>query len=142
MSVLSMLWRTLFCLSLVAAYAPTTHAQAYPNPQVPAAVGPKDYSQKAFNKIRPGSMLRSGPAEVPWVIVDLNGALGHHRDLEMTKHYARMAQMDVLADIMDKNNLSSFAERLETVRRKEMERFFDAMQEIRMRIITRSDDGR
>lgn len=130
--------RMLFWGWLVFGSAKELRAQAYPS----APIGPRDYSQKAFNKIRPGSMLRSGPADVPLVIVDLNGVLGHRRDLEMTKHYARMAQMDVLAEIAEKNTLSGFEERLETTRRKEMERFFDAMQEIRMRIITRTDDAR
>jgi hypothetical protein len=104
-------------------------------------MGPRDYTQRAANKLRPGSLLRSEGAEVRTVLVDLRGAWGKQQDAEVATHYTRMAEMDVIAELSLKHHDVAVAERVETVRRSETERFFVAMQQIRMRAAPAPTEG-
>jgi hypothetical protein len=62
---------------------------------------------------------------------DLRGELERRRDAEMAKHFTRMAELDVIADLAEKAHDFTLAERVEEIRRKETGRFRDAMQELK-----------
>lgn len=117
--------------------APVTAAN--PTPALSdAELGPRNYTQRGANKIRQGSLLKAEGADVKTVYVDLQGDLGHRRDQELQTHYSRLAEMDFIAELAAKSHNVALAERLETSRRKEVERFFGVMQEIRVRAMPKS----
>jgi hypothetical protein len=68
---------------------------------------------------------------------DLRGDLERRRDTEMIKHFSRMAELDVIADLAEKAHDLTLAERVEEVRRKETGRFRDAMQELKVLVARR-----
>jgi hypothetical protein len=111
-------------------------------PAADADLGPRNYTQRAANKLRPGSLIKSEGAEVRAPYIDLAGALGRRRDDELEKHYARLAEMDVIAELAVKHRDVALAERVENVRRKETERFFVVMQEIRVNAMPRAPEER
>lgn len=120
-------------LALSAVSAPTIAAYAAPAPSLGEAdLGPRNYTQRGANKLRQGSLLKAEGAEVKTVYVDLQGELGHRRDRELQTHYSRLAELDYIAELAAKAHKVALAERLETTRRKEVERFFGVMQEIRV----------
>lgn len=128
------------CIALFVAgiWAPA-HAAVPAAPSLSEAeLGPRNYTQRGANKIRQGSLLRAEGAEVKTVYVDLQGDLGHRRDQELQTHYSRLAEMDFIAEIAVKSHNVALAERLETTRRKEVERFFGVMQEIRVRAMPKA----
>lgn len=88
--------------------------------------GQRSYSQHAFTKIRPGSMLHANEPfpEAP----DLRSDLERRRDAELTKHFSRMAELDVIAELAEKAHRVSLQEKVEEVRRKESQRNHEVMQ--------------
>lgn len=62
---------------------------------------------------------------------DLRSAAGKRRDQDVLKHFARLAELDVIDDMAEKRKDVSLQENVEEVRRKEMERFHALMQELR-----------
>lgn len=106
-----------------------------------AELGPRNYTQRGANKIRQGSLIKAEGAEVKTTFVDLQGDLGHRRDQELQTHYSRLAELDFIAEIAAKGHHVALAERLETTRRKEVERFFGVMQEIRVRAMPKAQEA-
>lgn len=119
---------------LVFLAAPAAAPPVNPNVAgVDPQTGQRSYNQHALNKIRPGSMLRS-EAPPPDEPEDLRGELERRRDAELTKHYGRMAELDVIAELADKVHDLALAERTEDIRRKEVQRFREAMQDLRVSV--------
>jgi 5-enolpyruvylshikimate-3-phosphate synthase len=76
-------------------------------------------------------MLRAEVPEKVEPAPDLRGEIERRRDAEMVKHFSRMAELDVIAELAEKNHEVALAERAEEVRRKETDRFRDVMQELK-----------
>ena len=95
--------------------------------------GRRSYAQAAFTKVRPGASLL-GPDTVP-PAPDTQGELGHKRDALVRRHYAHMAELDVAAEAAMRARDVSLAERAETMRRKEIQSFFLAMQQLRRQLL-------
>ena len=89
----------------------------------------RSYLQAAMTKLRPGAMLK---ADVPPFAAppELLGQLGKGRDEVVTGHYARIAELDYLADQAGKEHDGRLAERIEMVRRSESQHFFRQMQRL------------
>jgi len=80
-------------------------------------------------KTRQGSLLkRDKPVAQE---VDLRGELERRRDFELVRHYTRVAEFDVIEAVARANNNATLAERVETVRRKELRRYLAVMQRLR-----------
>ena len=62
---------------------------------------------------------------------ELRSAAGKRRDQDVLKHFARLAELDVVDDLAERRKDVSLQESVEDVRRKEMERFHALMQELR-----------
>ncbi len=84
---------------------------------------------KSGLKIRQGSFLRRTDSEPE--PVDLRGDLERRRDIEITRHYTRIAVLDRIAAIAEDQNDGALTDRVEAVRRKETRRYWAAMQELR-----------
>ena len=80
-------------------------------------------------RIRQGSFLRRSDAgrEEP----DLRGELERRRDLEMRRHYARMAELDAIQEVGREAKDDALMDRVEAIRRKEERRYWAVMQEFR-----------
>ena len=91
----------------------------------------RNYLQRAYTKIRPGSMLRGeNGAPIP-PMPELRSTAAKRRDQSVVKHFARLAELDVVDDLAEKRKDVSLQENVEEVRRKEMERFHMLMQGLR-----------
>ncbi len=95
------------------------------------AAGPRNYLQRSYTKIRPGSMLRGDNGAPLPVLPELRSAAGKRRDQDVLKHFARLAELDVVDDLAERRKDVSLQENVEDVRRKEMARFHALMQELR-----------
>jgi hypothetical protein len=106
-------------------------------PPIDAATAPKNrsYLQAAMTKVRPGAMLK---ADVPPYSPppELRGRLARARDEAVQAHYARIAEMDYLADGAAKERDSKLSERIDTVRRHEIQRFFRQMQWLHTQVLS------
>ncbi|MBI5507736.1 MAG: hypothetical protein HY903_03170 [Deltaproteobacteria bacterium] len=63
--------------------------------------------------------------------VDLRGELERRRDQEMQRHYARLAELDVIDEVAARENDAALSERVEAVRRKEERRYWAVMQRLK-----------
>jgi hypothetical protein len=76
-------------------------------------------------KTRPGSFLKRDKLwDEP---ADLRGESERRRDRELVTHYRRMAELDVLAAVARDQGDVNLQERVEDVRRKEVERHHKVM---------------
>lgn len=104
-------------------------------PPIDPSTAPKNrsYLQAAMTKVRPGAMLK---ADVPPYTPppELRGRLAKARDDAVESHYARIAEMDYLADQAQKERDAKLSERIDTVRRRETQRFFRQMQLLREQV--------
>ena len=128
---------TLMLVSTLGLELPGAVAQDVPPDAQPTK---KSQSQRALTKIRPGSVLGAHDAVVPKP-PDLRGELERYRDNEITKHYSRMAELDVIAELAEKSHEVALLEEVEEVRRKEVQRFRQAMQQLRQRSRRRVPTG-
>ena len=109
--------------------------QAAPPRPPPASAEPEAgptlrlYTQRAFTKIRPGSLLcsRERLPRPP----ELRGPLQLRRDAELIKHYSRLAQLEVIAELGHRQHQAHLGERVDVVVRSETQRYYQAMQGIR-----------
>jgi hypothetical protein len=91
-------------------------------------------------KTRAGSMLkkeRSEPASV-----DLRGEAERRRDAELIKHFTRMAELDVIEEIVTREGTTALLDRIETVRRREMRRHWDVLQQFRQLSLVKAWQGK
>lgn len=73
-------------------------------------------------RVRPDSLLRQ--ADPPREIVDLRSTAEKQRDLEVAKHYARLAELDVMAQMARRSeNDRSLVDRIDDLIRRERQRF-------------------
>lgn len=96
--------------------------------------GRRSYLQGAMNKVRPASLLRlDGPpvVEAP----ELRSALGRRRDALLGRHYARLAELDALADEAGRGHDLRLAEQIEAARRRDTQEFFLAMQALKVQVL-------
>lgn len=87
--------------------------------------------QRALTKVRPGSFLRREPPIEAPPTSDRRGVLEQHRDFQVVIHYQRMARLDVIAEIAAAQRDQRLADRVESVRREERDRFRQAMRRLR-----------
>lgn len=94
----------------------------------------RSYLQAAMTKVRPGAMLKAAvpPFTPP---PELSGRLAKARDEAVQGHYARIAEMDYLADGAAKVHDAKLSERIDTVRRREIQRFFGQMQRLQLEVL-------
>lgn len=94
----------------------------------------RSYLQAAMTKVRPGAMLKAAvpPFTPP---PELRGRLAKARDEAVEGHYARIAEMDYLADGAAKERDAKLSERIDTVRRREIQRFFGQMQRLQLEVL-------
>ena len=116
------------CVPVLVWAAPAFPGERQP-PGYDANTGQRSYSQHAYTKIRPGSVLHANEPfpESP----DLRSDLERRRDAELTKHFSRMAELDVIAELAEKSHKVSLEEKVEEVRRKESQRNHEVMQLLR-----------
>ncbi len=114
----------IFALALCVTASALAAAPAGAPPQpAPGAVAAPPARNLA--KTRPGSFLkRDKPWDEP---VDLRGEAERRRDAELVLHYKRSAELDVLASLAEKAGDLAMQERVEDVRRKEVERHHKVM---------------
>jgi hypothetical protein len=115
----------------VATPALTGAASKVKKPEEEAPAEPNDDGTRRTSrvvKLRQGSLLRRDKPfdEAP----DLRGELERRRDTEVVRHYTRAAQLDVIEEVARDQNDLRLLERVESVRRKETRRFWDAMQRL------------
>lgn len=141
-----MLYLRMFCFFLllwggIANGAPVKNKAASQNDQLPKSELQKNKSKdsdsvsdtggmkgSSTDKTRQGSILkRNKPLEDP---PDLRGAHEVKRDKELALHYKRLAELDVIAQLADKDGDSNLAELCESVRRKELVRFRLVLQSL------------
>ena len=77
--------------------------------------GPRNYLQRSYTKIRPGSMLRGENGAPTALPPDLRSAAGKRRDQDVLKHFARLAELDVIDDMAEKRKDVSLQENVEEV---------------------------
>ena len=97
--------------------------------------GRRSYLQGAMNKVRPDSMLKLDAPPVP-PATELRGKLGRRRDQLLTRHYARLAELDALADDAGRSHDLRLAEQIEAARRRDTQQFFLAMQALKVQILS------
>lgn len=96
--------------------------------------GRRSYLQSAMNKVRPASLLRlDAPpvGEAP----ELRSALGRRRDTLLGRHYARLAELDALADEAGRGHDLRLAEQIEAARRRDTQQFFLDMQALKVQVL-------
>lgn len=104
--------------------APTSPPVSPPTP--PPASPPASPANKAsapirtLAKTRPGSVLK-GDTLLPGRL-DLRSETERRRDSELRSHFSRLAELDVVAAIATDKGDTQLAERVEQVRRKEVQR--------------------
>lgn len=88
---------------------------------------PRQDTLKALTKVRPDSMLaRDEPfPETP----DLRGTAAKERDEALAVHEQRMAELEVIGDIAVKDHDPDMIDRVDDLRRREVQRFRILMQE-------------
>lgn len=84
---------------------------------------------RSLTKIRNGSSLRR--TTPPPAAVDLRGEYERRRDLEVVRHFQRLAELDAIAKIASDAQDDTLLSKVETVRRAELERFRLAMKRLR-----------
>ncbi len=86
-------------------------------------------AKRNIDKARPGSLLnRDKPLGES---IDLRGDMERRRDFEVIRHYTRVAELDVIEGLARKANDLTLLERVEDIRRKELQRYFSVMQLLR-----------
>jgi hypothetical protein len=98
-------------------------------PQSVHAQGKKKHAKKNKRKNRGNKKPRAPRREY-------RGELEIHRDYELHKHFRRIAQLDVIAEIAQKQGDLKMRDRVEKIRRSEDQRFRYTMQ--RLRAISRA----
>lgn len=96
--------------------------------------GRRSYLQSAMNKVRPASLLR---LDAPPVVEtpELRSALGRRRDTLLGRHYARLAELDALADEAGRGHDLRLAEQIEAARRRDTQQFFLDMQALKVQVL-------
>jgi hypothetical protein len=131
-------------LGLMAMLAPVALNAAAPSKgkaKAKATAESEESTKKTHNvtKTRQGSLLkRDKPVAEE---VDLRGELERRRDYEIVRHYTRVAEFDVIEGIARANKNLALAERVETVRRKELRRYLAVMQRLRELARTKALQG-
>jgi hypothetical protein len=95
---------------------------------------------RSRTKVRSGSMIRrvnESPAARP----DLRGELERQRDVEVIRHFERLAELDAIEKLAGDAGDAELVSRAEAVRRAELERFRLAMLRLRRVIQTRAQGG-
>ena len=102
--------------------APAAHAE-------PTGEVTRSFNQRMNTKVRAGSALggERGPPVAP--APDLAGPLEVALESEVGHHGARMAEFDVIAEVVGQG---PGAERVEEVRRREVQRYFAALRRLRL----------
>lgn len=67
--------------------------------------------------------------------MDLRGTWERLRDVEVARHFARLAELDVIAALDERTDEMGLAEMAEDVRRQELERHYRAMYQLRCRAL-------
>jgi hypothetical protein len=126
-------------MALVALVVLTAHAAApVPRPeQEPpetAAGAPTPTTKRVPAKIRQGSVLHRN--ETPLQHPDLRSSFEKRRDAIVALHVTREARLDAIALIGNQLNDTALLEEIDNVRRKELERYSDAMRKLRQEFAT------
>lgn len=117
-----------------------TQTSAPPNVSPALMYEARSYNQHAYTKIRPESLLQQSSNANMLVFQDppfTHGALQTRRDNELLRHYTRIAELDAVDELAKKMADHQLQERVEEIRRKEVNRFYAAMQ--RIFILTREE---
>lgn len=96
--------------------------------------GRRSYLQGALTKVRPASLLRLDAPPTPEQ-PELRSALGQRRDQLLASHYARLAELDALADEASRGHDLRLAEQVEAARRRDTQQFFLAMQALKVQVL-------
>lgn len=103
-------------------------------PEVPDVPdGRRSYAQSAYSKIRAGYSL--GGPEILAPPADTRGELAQKRDALVQRHYAHMAELDIISEAALKQKDVSTAERAEALRRRDIQRFMLQMQNLRRQLL-------
>jgi hypothetical protein len=110
----------LFWLWVVLLAAPESLPATAAGPVDPAATPAKEdapgmrlYTQRAFTKIREGSLLMGRVGSPP--SVDLRSSSERWRDAERVRHYGRLAQLEALADLARRHRLQHVSDRVDVL---------------------------
>lgn len=113
--------------------APVMPRPPGPPPETTSDEKPLDETPQAggrnLAKVRPGSVLRSDkllPGRT-----DLRSEAERQRDAELTTHYSRLAELDVIAALAADSDDVMLQEEVEQVRRKEMQRHQKVMMALK-----------
>lgn len=128
-----------FLLAMVAVGAgagPSTRAIKAQSPvAVAPGLAPRNYLQSAYTRLRPASLLKAGAREARPLPPELRGSFSLDLDGENQKHYARIAELDILLDLASKQKLLALEERADATTRREMSRYFRRLQVLRAHAI-------
>ena len=81
-------------------------------------------------RYRTGSyLIRNRPVKLEY---DGRGDFERRRDYELTRHYSRMAELDVIESLAAKSGESSLGDRVERIRRIEKARFRTVLAKLRL----------
>lgn len=90
-------------------------------------------------RVRDGSWLRKD--EPLPEVVEVKSRYEAFLEAELRKHYARLAVLDRILEVAEENDDEGLAARVDTVRRKEIQRFSRAMTEFRLQAQARRVAG-
>ena len=101
---------------------------------VAGAAAPPQRYRRTLHKIRPESLLRQ---DVPSARLDLRGADELERDRALVVHTRRVAALDVIVGLAQRQGDERLMERVSRVRRKEKVRFQQLMRRLHEKAMRR-----